>query len=68
MKSITVKASKTYEVTVGNGLINEIGDRLKQLNITGRLAVITDKKVNSIYLFVGFLAKLKFCIIKGIGF
>lgn len=49
MKSITVKASKTYEVTVGNGLINEIGDRLKQLNITGRLAVITDKKVNSIY-------------------
>jgi len=49
MKSIIVKASKTYEVKVGNGLLDRIGQTLKEKNIQGRIAVISDKKVFSLY-------------------
>jgi 3-dehydroquinate synthase len=49
MKTITVNASKTYDVIIGSGLINSISTLLKNAKIDGKLAIVTDKTVNSLY-------------------
>lgn len=50
MKTITVKASKTYDVIIGKGILSSLANILKERNINSRLCIITDKKVASLYL------------------
>ena len=49
MKTIRVNASKSYEVIIGNGLISNLSSFLKNAGINGKLAIVTDKTVNSLY-------------------
>lgn len=49
MKTISVNASKSYNVLIGSGLIGSLSDFFKSANISGRLAVITDKTVDALY-------------------
>lgn len=49
MKTITVKTSKSYDVVIGNGVLAELPSLLKKAKIDGKLAIVTDKTVNSLY-------------------
>lgn len=50
MKTITVKASGNYDVLIGKGLLQDIGERIqKTLNRTCTIAVISDSNVYPIY-------------------
>ncbi len=49
MKTITVNASKTYDVVIGSGLISSLPTLLKNAKIDGKLAIVTDKTVHSLY-------------------
>ncbi len=49
MRRVTVKASKKYDIVIGEGVLNELPNFLTQLNVTGKLLILTDKKVNAIY-------------------
>ena len=49
MKTITVNASKSYDVIIGDGLISSLPTLLKNAKIDGKLAIVTDKTVNSLY-------------------
>lgn len=49
MKTITITATKTYDILIAPGLIDEAGDHIAKA-INGRLAaVVTDDTVNSLY-------------------
>jgi len=51
MKSITVEASKKYDVIVGHGLLDEAGERIRAVMPKAqRAAVITDDNVAPLYL------------------
>lgn len=51
MKTITVEASKKYDVIVGHGLLNEAGERIRSLLPKAqRAAVISDDNVAPLYL------------------
>ncbi len=49
MKTITVNASKTYDVVIGSNLISSLPKLLEKAGIDGKLAIVTDKMVNSLY-------------------
>ena len=49
MITVTVKASKEYEVIIGSNLLSTLGDRVKSLGKTGRVAIISDSNVFPIY-------------------
>lgn len=48
MKTVTVTASKNYDVIIGNGVQAQIGDHLKQLGYSN-VAIISDSNVWPIY-------------------
>lgn len=41
--------NKTYEIQIEKGLLNSIGERLKYLTSSNKIAIITDKNVRRIY-------------------
>lgn len=48
----TVKVSlgdRSYEITIGEGLLTEVGDALAQLGLTGNVAMIADRVVDRFY-------------------
>ena len=49
MKTITVSASKKYDVTVGSGLLPTIGQRIKDLTKAKQVAIISDSSVYPLY-------------------
>ncbi len=49
MKTVTVHTSKTYEVKIGHGLVDTIGQELAQL-ASGKVLVVTDETVAPLYL------------------
>ena len=49
MISVTVKASKEYEVIIGSDLISSLGSRLKDFGKYGKVAIISDSNVFSFY-------------------
>lgn len=49
MKTIKVNASTSYDVIVGNNLLSSLPDLLKNAGIDGKVAIVTDKTVNSLY-------------------
>ena len=49
MKKSTVNASKTYDVIIDNGLVDRVGEKLKEYEIGGKVCVITDKTVDALY-------------------
>ncbi|MBP3313380.1 MAG: 3-dehydroquinate synthase [Oscillospiraceae bacterium] len=49
MKTITVNASKTYDVVIGNGILPEIGSRCRELSAAKTVALISDSNVAPLY-------------------
>ena len=49
MERIRVKASKEYEVLIGEGLLSESGEILKTLLPASKIALVSDDRVFSIY-------------------
>ena len=49
METTTVYAAKPYDITVGRGILSQLGGKLKQLFPRGRTVVITDDNVEAIY-------------------
>ena len=49
MNTVTVQASKTYEVKIGSGLLDTIGQELSRI-AKGKVMVITDETVAPLYL------------------
>ena len=50
MKTITVSASKTYDVKIGAGLLNDAGKEIRAVTKAATAAVITDSNVAPLYL------------------
>lgn len=49
MKSITVNASKDYQVLIGSGIMNQLGSRASLIRKPGKAAIISDSNVWPIY-------------------
>jgi len=49
MKTITVNASKKYDVLVGSGLLNNVGSYVKSVTRAQKIAVISDSNVWPLY-------------------
>ena len=51
MINVSVNASRHYDVVIGNGLISEIGERIRKLHPKARnIAVVTDDNVKRLHL------------------
>lgn len=50
MTTVHVSASTEYDVTIGSGLLDHTGDRLRTLHTPCKTAVITDSTVKELYL------------------
>lgn len=49
MRTITVNASQKYQVFIGSDLIPQLGELMKELQLTGRAAIISDTNVWPLY-------------------
>ena len=49
MISIEVKASGTYQVHIGSGLLPELGQRMKSLCKAQKVAIVSDSNVFPLY-------------------
>jgi 3-dehydroquinate synthase len=49
MKTITVNASRTYDITIGDGLLDNAGSILKKISSGQSVAIITDDIVAALY-------------------
>ena len=49
MNTVTVTASKSYDVVIGSGLLPELGDYIKGFNKCTKVAIISDSDVWSFY-------------------
>ncbi|HKL74054.1 MAG TPA: 3-dehydroquinate synthase [Clostridia bacterium] len=49
MKTIKVNASKTYDILLGNGIIDKIGTYLKEIIVCKKIVIVTDTNVNKLY-------------------
>ena len=49
MKTIRIDASRSYDVVIGPGLLAEAGRRIAALPGKGKVMVVTDDRVCSLY-------------------
>ncbi len=49
MNTVTVQASKTYEVKIGHGLLDSLGQELAKI-ASGKVLIVTDENVAPLYL------------------
>lgn len=49
MKTIEINTGRKYKVLLGNGIIDSVGELIKQANLSGKICVITDKNVDALY-------------------
>lgn len=49
MRRLEVKASRSYEVLIGEGILEEAGARLKEVASPKKTAIITDDRVRELY-------------------
>ena len=49
MRTITVNASQKYQVFIGSDLIPQLGELMKELQLTGKAAIISDTNVWPLY-------------------
>ena len=50
MKTVTVNASKTYDIVIGEGLLSESGERIRALHPCKTVVVVTDDNVAKFHL------------------
>lgn len=49
MKTVTVNASKKYDIIIGNGLLSSLGDEIRSIEPNCRICVVTETRVNALY-------------------
>lgn len=49
MKTVTVNASKSYNILIEKGLLNDVGNHVKELLGEVRICIVTDDTVNALY-------------------
>ncbi len=49
MKTVTVNASKTYDIKIGSGLLNTIGEEAKRLGKVKKICIISESTVFPLY-------------------
>lgn len=49
MKTVTVNASKKYNVLIGKGLLDEAGTKIRQVSKAGKAVIVSDDNVYPIY-------------------
>lgn len=49
MKTVTVQASKDYEIKIGSGLLSTLGDEIKQLGKVTNVCIVSDSNVFPLY-------------------
>ena len=49
MKTVTISASKTYEIKIGDGLLNLIGQEVSMLGRASRVCIVSDSNVFPLY-------------------
>ncbi len=66
IKKLTVEASGKYDVLIGQGLIDNIGEYLLEVIGTCKIAIITDDVVNNLYVdrVISSLTKKSFNVVK----
>ena len=50
MQRVKINTSKSYDVTIGSGLIKKAGEILRETGVTGKIAIVTDSNVAPLYL------------------
>ena len=50
MKKVRVQlGTNSYNIHIGSGLLAQAGDKLKEMGVSGKLVIITDPAVKSLY-------------------
>lgn len=49
MKTVTVNASKKYDITIGSGLLATLGDEVQKLGNVSKVAIVSDSNVFPLY-------------------
>ncbi|MCL2344166.1 MAG: 3-dehydroquinate synthase, partial [Firmicutes bacterium] len=49
MKTVHVNAGRSYDVLIGAGIWNSLGEQLRQLSVGGAVAVVSDTTVAALY-------------------
>ncbi len=49
MKIVSINASKSYNVLIGEGILNDLPKFIKELNLKGKILILTDKNVDALY-------------------
>ena len=49
MKTVTVAASKTYDIHIGSGLLGTIGNRIQELGKVRKVCIVSDSNVFPLY-------------------
>ncbi len=49
MEKITVNATKKYDVVIGDGLLDRLGELIRSTGFNGKITIITDKTVDKLY-------------------
>ena len=49
MNTVTVSASKTYDIFIGRGLINQLGEQVKKLGKAQKVCVVSESTVYPLY-------------------
>ena len=49
MKTVTVTASKTYDVLIGSGILSDLGAETAKLGKAKKIAIVSDNNVWPLY-------------------
>ena len=49
MRTLRVEASRPYDILVGRGLLDQVGELSRQVNRSGRVMIVTDSHVGPLY-------------------
>ena len=49
MNTVTVSASKTYDILIGRGLINQLGEQVKKLGKAQKVCIVSESTVYPLY-------------------
>ena len=49
MNTVTVSASKTYDILIGKGLLDQLGEQIKRLGKAQKVCIVSESTVYPLY-------------------